>query len=71
MDTPEKKLVGKVCPECGASMATLDPYGHMLTHYPEFLEPAKSSKNARRNQKEILEGGVSVETYNKRLKEEV
>ncbi len=54
-----------VCPECGVSMKGLDPEGHSLTHYPEYLDPAKSSKEARKRQKQILAGGVPLEVYQK------
>lgn len=53
----------KVCPECGADLTNLDPVGHALTHYPEYLDPAKSSKVSMKRQKQILAGGVSQETY--------
>lgn len=54
-----------VCPECGVSMEGLDPVGHALTHYPEYLDPAISGKKARVIQAKILEGGVSPEDYQK------
>ena len=51
------------CPECGALMDNLDYVGHSLTHYPEYLDPAKSSKEARKFQKLILAGGVTYSEY--------
>lgn len=52
-----------VCPECGKAMTGLDPYGHALSHFPEYLDPAKSSKLAIKRQKQILAGGVTLEVY--------
>lgn len=60
----------KVCPECGADLSKFSLLGHMLTHYPEHLDPARSSKLAIKRQKQILEGGVSKETYLKEHTEE-
>lgn len=57
---PETNLV---CAECGVSMVGLDPHGHMLTHFPEYLDPAKSSKLSIKRQKQILAGGISKEQY--------
>lgn len=59
-----------VCPECGADMSKLDPYGHALSHFPEYLDPAKSSKLAIKRQKLILAGGVPVTVYDSEHKEE-
>lgn len=53
----------KVCPECGVELAGLDLEGHSLTHYPEYLDPAKSGKDAKNRQKLILAGGVSKADY--------
>ena len=55
----------KVCPECGASMGEIDPEGHALTHWVEYLDPAKSSGEARKRQKQVLTGGVTVSEYRK------
>lgn len=52
-----------VCPECGAPMAGLDPVAHALSHYPEYLDPAKSGKEAKRNQALIRAGGVPLSAY--------
>lgn len=60
----------KVCPECGVDMSKLDPYAHSLVHYPDYLDPAKSSKESRKRQAQIQAGGVTVEVY-KKLHEEV
>jgi hypothetical protein len=70
MDADKKVSEGLVCPECGADMAQLDPMGHSLTHYPEFLDPAKSSPKARASQKAILAGGVSKAVYLKKFEQE-
>lgn len=55
----------KVCPECGRDLMGLDVEGHSLTHYPEYLDPAKSSKEARKRQQLLLKGGVTREEYQK------
>lgn len=52
-----------VCPECGVDMTNLNPEGHALAHYPDYLDPAKTSKEARNYQKLIRSGGVSKEHY--------
>jgi len=59
-----------VCPECGRSMEGLDPEGHALSHFPVYLDPAKSSKLAAKIQKLIQKGGVTPQEYIK-LHEEV
>lgn len=55
----------KVCPECGVDMTGLDPMGHSLSHYPDYLDPARSSKESRKRQAQIQAGGVSLEVYQK------
>ena len=55
----------KLCPECGVSMGDIDPIAHALTHWVEYLDPAKSSAEARKRQKQVLTGGVSVTEYKK------
>lgn len=57
---PDIKLV---CPECGVDMAGVDPYAHMLVHYPEYLDPAKSGKLAKVRQAQIVNGGVPASEY--------
>ncbi len=57
--------ISKVCPECGADMTHLDPEGHSLTHWPDYLDPAKSSKEARRRQALTLKGGVTQAEFDK------
>lgn len=52
-----------VCPECGLSLTGIDLEGHALSHYPEYLDPAKSSKLAIKRQKQILAGGVTKDTF--------
>lgn len=64
---PEEK---RVCPECGVDMAKYDPYAHMLSHYPEYLDPARSSKLAIKRQAQIMAGGVSLAQYLAEHKEE-
>jgi len=54
-----------VCPECGADMSNLDPYGHALTHWPEYLDPVKSSKEAIKRQFLTIKGGVTFVDYRK------
>lgn len=62
----DKVLSGKkVCPECGVDLSNRDLKGHMLSHYPEVLDTAKSSKEARNRQQAILNGGVSVDEFEK------
>ncbi len=67
----DEKVVnpGLVCPECGVDMSNLDPEGHALVHYPDYLDPAKTSKEARKYQKLILSGGVSQGQYQSLHKE--
>ena len=57
--------VNPVCPECGISLVGIDPIGHSLVHFPEYLDPAKSSKKARKHQELILKGGVTQAEYEK------
>lgn len=49
----------KVCPECGVSLEGLDIAAHSLSHWPEYLAPATSGKEARQRQAMLLKGGVS------------
>ncbi len=56
--------VDKVCPECGVSLKALDIYAHSLVHYPDYLDPAKSSKEAKKRKELLLNGGVTVKEYN-------
>ncbi len=55
----------KVCPECGAKLASLDLHGHYLSHYPDYLDPQKSSAIALKRAKQLLNGGVSPEEFAK------
>lgn len=55
----------KVCPECGIDFESIDPIAHSLSHWPEFLDPAKSSAEARKRQKLTIAGGVSEKEYQK------
>ena len=57
------KVEARFCPECGLALDGIDVIAHALTHYPEYLDPAHSSKAARDNQKLLLAGGVSFEQY--------
>lgn len=52
-----------VCPECGADMSKLDPNGHSLTHWPSFLDPARSSVEARKRQEQTLAGGIPASEF--------
>ncbi len=55
----------KVCPECGVSLEGLDNAAHSLSHWPEFLDPAVSGKEARKRQAQLLNGGVSKAEFDK------
>lgn len=55
----------KVCPECGVELKGYDLEGHSLTHYPDYLDPAKSSKMAMKRKAQLLAGGVTPDEYNK------
>ena len=70
-----EKIVGKnvkyVCPECGCAMEGLNPDAHALSHWPDFLEPNKSSRQARKRQTQVKRGGVTMEEYNKEREEGV
>ena len=55
--------INAVCPECGISLEGIDLVGHALVHFPEYLDPAKSSKKARNHQTLLLKGGVTVADY--------
>ena len=57
------KVEVRYCPECGLALDGIDVIAHALTHYPEYLDPARSSKQARDNQKLLLDGGVTFEAY--------
>jgi hypothetical protein len=54
-----------VCPECGVVMDDIDPIAHALTHWPDYLDPAKSSKLAKERQAKTRKGGVSEVEYKK------
>ncbi len=58
----------KVCPECGISFESIDPIAHALSHWPEYLDPAKSSTEARKRQRLTFQGGVSPTEF-KRIHE--
>lgn len=59
------KTEGKVCPECKCDMSGLDPIAHALSHWPEYLDPGRSSAEARRRQKATNQGGVTLAEYEK------
>lgn len=59
----------KVCPECGISLVGVDYLAHAYTHWPEYLDPAKSSKEARKRQALLYGGGVSKAKYDEMRKE--
>lgn len=54
-----------ICPVCGVDLTGLNLFGHMLSHYPEFLDPAKSSALAIKCQKLLLAGGVTPDQFKK------
>jgi hypothetical protein len=53
----------RVCPECGFELVKIDLMAHALEHWPEYLDPAKSSKLARIRQEKLLKGGVTYDEY--------
>ncbi len=55
----------KVCPECGIPVDHINVIGHALSHWNEYLDPMKTSKEALKRQKQLLAGGVSREEYEK------
>lgn len=55
----------RVCPECGRDLTGVNPRAHSLEHYPEYLDPARSSKEARKMQALINAGGVTIDEYEK------
>ncbi len=57
--------LAKVCPECGVSLEGKDLQGHALSHYPDYLDPQKSSKVAIKRKAQLLAGGVSASEYQK------
>lgn len=61
--------IGKVCPECGISLEGLNAKAHSFTHWPEYLDPARSSNLARVRQKQCNEGGVTPAEYTAAHKE--
>lgn len=63
MATNITKGTDKVCPECGVSLDGLNPVAHSLTHWNEYLDPAKSSKLARQRQALCNAGGVPYSQY--------
>lgn len=52
-----------VCPECGVPLDGIDLRAHSLTHWPEYLDPARSSKKARVRQERLSMGGVTAEYF--------
>jgi len=63
MSPNDNKTVVKVCPECGQPLDGFDVYAHSLAHWPEYQDPAKTSAEARKRQKELLSGGVTYDVY--------
>ncbi len=59
-----------VCPECGRDLFQVDKIAHALSHWPEYLDPAKSSKEARKRQAQLLAGGITQITFVKLHEEE-
>lgn len=60
----------RVCPECGIDLAGRDVMAHSLTHWPEVLDPAKSSVQARKRKASLEKGGVTAGEFNRSQKEE-
>lgn len=60
----------KVCPECGKSLKGQNLFAHSLLHFPQYLDPAKSSKLAIKRQAQIIGGGVTREVYIKEHEED-
>ena len=61
----DAEKVTKVCPECGIDLSGIDHIAHALEHWPEYLDPAKSSTEARSRQKLAMSGGVTPAVYAK------
>jgi hypothetical protein len=53
----------KYCPVCGVVLTKLDVEAHARRHFPAYLDPAKSSKEARKRQALLLKGGVTMAEY--------
>ncbi len=68
--TEDTSTTSKVCPECGISLSGLDVSAHSLTHWPAFLDPAKSDKEARKYQLMLANGGVTKAKYQELHKED-
>lgn len=64
MDTI-KNVPAKVCPECGISLEGVDYHAHSLSHWPDYLDPAKSSKEARKRKGLLDAGGITPSEYAK------
>ncbi len=57
----------KYCPECGINLKGIDTHAHSLEHWPDYLDPAKSSKEARKRKALLDAGGVTKGEYLARL----
>ena len=68
--TEQTIKVSKVCPECGISLEGVDYHAHSLMHWPDYLDPAKSSKEARKRKALLDAGGVTKGEYLRRLEVE-
>lgn len=66
---PSKVEVELVCPECGVSLKYRNVFSHALSHWNEYLDPARSGKQAIERQKKCLAGGVTESEYIKAHKE--
>lgn len=59
-DEDREKLV---CPECGVDMATTPPAKHVYTHWPEYMDPARTELRSRALKDACIKGGVSPRQY--------
>ena len=59
---PPQKLI---CPECGVDMADRDPIGHRLSHFPAFMDPARTTQTARDIAQLIEQGGITQAEYDR------
>lgn len=51
----------RICPECGVDLAGRDGTAHALSHWPEYLDPVRDSRQARERQEICRAGGEEVE----------
>jgi len=51
----------KKCPECGIDLTGIDLKAHALYHWPESIPDIPEYQEARKRQKQLLEGGIEEE----------